>query len=53
MEIIEQIGFIHFWGLSPAIDFLDDTPERDTVNVLLACTSDMRHVLKTIADNCR
>ncbi len=20
---IEDIGFVHFWGLSPAIDFLD------------------------------
>ncbi|KAL4428975.1 hypothetical protein ABPG74_011171 [Tetrahymena malaccensis] len=52
MEIIEQIGFIHFWGLSPAIDFLDDIPQKDAINVLLLCTSDLRHVLKTIADNC-
>jgi len=55
----ESIGFNHFWGLSPCIDFLDKEfgfyklfSEKDTVNVLLLGTSDIRHVLKTVADHC-
>lgn len=56
MDVIEQIGFIQFWGLSPAIDFLEDRSagsRSGALNVLLEGTSDMRHFLKTIADNCR
>lgn len=54
MEIIEQIGFAHFWGLSPAIDFLEsvETAKEGRVNVLLEGTSDLRHILKSVADNC-
>ncbi|EGR31068.1 hypothetical protein IMG5_117930 [Ichthyophthirius multifiliis] len=52
MDIVEQIGFIHFWGLSPAINFIDKTQKgKQSLNVLLVCTSDIRHILKTIADN--
>jgi hypothetical protein len=52
MDIIEQIGFIHFWGLSPAINFIDESQKsKEKLNVLLAGTSDIRHILKTISDN--
>lgn len=51
MEILESIGFTHFWGLSPALNVIDKEYEKDTLNVLLSGTSDLRHILKTLADN--
>lgn len=48
----ENIGMIHFWGLSPCIDFLDKSFDKKEINILLTCTSDIRHVLKTCADHC-
>ena len=52
MEIIEQIGFIHYWGLSPSLNLLDDNADDDNIKILLTGVSDIRHILKTIADNC-
>ena len=54
----ESIGFTHFWGLSPAIEFLDKKfgniliKEKKSINVLLTGVSDIRHILKTCADHC-
>ena len=54
---MENIGFTHFWGISPCIDFLDKTfgtfltLDKKTINILLVSTSDIRHVLKTVADH--
>lgn len=54
MEILESIGFTHFYGFSPALDILTDyEPKSDTINVLLSGTSDIRHILKTLTDNCK
>lgn len=53
MEVFESIGFIHFWGISPPINVLDQKSEDERINILLAGTSDLRHILKTVADNCR
>ena len=53
MEIIESIGFIHYWGFTPAINFLDSLPsDLEVVNIFLSGTNDIRHIMKTIADNC-
>ena len=54
MEVYEAIGFTHFWGITPAIDFLNEFEigqDQKEINVLLSGTSDIRHILKTIADN--
>lgn len=51
MDILESIGFTHFWGLSPALNIIDKEYEKDTLNVLLSGTCDPRHILKTLADN--
>lgn len=53
MDIFESIGFVHFWGISPPINVIDYQYEDKTLNILLAGTSDIRHILKTVADNCR
>jgi dynein assembly factor 3, axonemal len=53
---MEALGFISFWGFSPSIDFLVNTDldlakdDRD-INVLISECSDIRHILKTLADN--
>lgn len=31
----ENIGVIHYWGLSPCIDFLDQEFDKKEINVLL------------------
>jgi len=50
MEIFESIGFIHFWGLTPAVNLIDKEDSKETLNVLLSGSSDLRHILKTITD---
>ena len=56
MSAAEILGFIHFWGLSPAINALkftnDSTITKEEINILLSGSSDIRHLLKTCADNC-
>lgn len=53
METIESIGFIHYWGFSPAINFLEYiNPEAESINIFLTGTNDIRHMMKTLADNC-
>lgn len=53
MDILESIGFIHYWGFSPAINFLDSlSPDLESINIFLSGTNDIRHILKTLADNC-
>lgn len=51
MEVINQIGHVQFWGMSPAMSFLADCTEP-SVKVLLTGCSDVRHILKTICDVC-
>jgi hypothetical protein len=51
MEIINQIGHVQYWGLSPAINFLQGC-NLSTVRVLLTGCSDIRHILKTLCDVC-
>lgn len=52
MEIMENVGFTHFWGFSPALNLIENKDKKkETLNILLSGTSDLRHILKTIADN--
>merc|ERR1719305_1270327 len=59
----DGVGFVTFWGNSPALDLVADseypviptsgelsTPEEDEpLNVLISGAADLRHVLKTVA----
>jgi hypothetical protein len=55
---MESLGFIDFWGHTPAVDFLEDDDGKgrslklETTNVLLNQTSDIRHILKSLPDHC-
>ncbi len=51
MEIINQLGHLQYWGISPAINFLGGT-DVSAVKVLLTGCSDIRHILKTLCDVC-
>lgn len=60
---MEALGFVPFWGFSPPVNFFKGTSfdVRDTanqsalstiteVNVLISECTDLRHLLKTIAE---
>lgn len=53
MEIVNQIGHVQYWGMSPAANVLQHlqsaTPERP-VRILMSGCSDVRHILKTLCD---
>ena len=56
---MEGLGFIMFWGTSPAINFfrgvdnLDINKSKDEINILLSeCGGDGRDLFKTIGDLC-
>ncbi len=51
MEVIESIGFIHYWGLSPSVNLIDHDYNEEIINVLITGSSDCRHILKTLSDN--
>jgi len=54
MDISEAIGFVQYYGNTPAIDFLEDSSlkTKDQVNVLLCGTSDIRHILLSLHNIC-
>ena len=52
---MEALGFVQFWGFSPAINFFQDSqidPVKDDrdINVLVSECADIRHILKSLAD---
>lgn len=54
---MDSLGFVNFWGHSPAINVfkgvedIDINKHDDEINVLLSeCGGDGRHLLKTIGD---
>ena len=54
--MVEAIGWISFYGLTPAIDFFRNTgidPNEDDreLNVLLSDCADLRHILKSLGDH--
>jgi hypothetical protein len=52
---MEAIGFISLWGFTPSIDFFQGTGhglgEKSDTHVLLSECADIRHLLRTLADN--
>lgn len=53
MNAAEILGFIHFWGLSPAINLLKyNVKDKGEMNILISGGSDIRHLLKTCSDVC-
>lgn len=50
MNKLQGIGSTSLYGFTPAINLIDKTPQ-EPVNILLANTSDIRHVYPTVAAN--
>lgn len=52
MEIVNQIGHVQFWGMSPACNLLELYPPtaEKPVRILMSGCSDPRHILKTLCD---
>jgi dynein assembly factor 3, axonemal len=51
MEIVNQIGHVQFWGMSPACNVLQHYPSAQRpVRILMSGCSDPRHILKTLCD---
>lgn len=53
--MVEAIGWISFYGMTPSIDFfkssgIDPKDDDKDINVLLSECSDLRHVFKSITD---
>lgn len=51
----EAIGFVPFWGFTPALNLLKGTDvsiEDDDreINVLISECADIRHILKTLSE---
>jgi hypothetical protein len=54
--MVDAIGWISFYGLTPSLDFFRQTsidPAKDEaeLNVLLSECADLRHVLKSLSDH--
>ena len=55
MAAASSIGFMAFYGLSPSINFFEESAidvadDTEPINVLLSQVRDIRHILKSIAD---
>ena len=52
-EIATSIGFVSFYGNSPALNLLKESKfaEKEEIKILLNGNCDLRHALKTITDN--
>ena len=54
---MEAIGHLQLYGLTPCINFFDhsdldlNADDRD-LNILVSETSDLRHIMKSLADAC-
>ena len=56
MEFLNAMGAVHYWGYTPGVNFLKSSggiKEGEEVNALLSGTSDIRHILRTIAGICK
>lgn len=49
MEVVQAVGFVSYWGFTPAIDFLQS--KTGELHVLVAGSGDLRHILRSIAEN--
>lgn len=53
--MVEAVGWISFYGLSPAIDFfkytgIDPCDDDREINILLSDCADLRHIFRSITD---
>ena len=52
MEILNSIGFVNFWGVTPFINLFETEKEilsqTNPINILLSNSNDLRHVIYTI-----
>lgn len=51
METLNSIGFVNFWGVTPAFNVLANKLhlEKSSINILISNTNDIRHILKTVS----
>ena len=55
MDVLNSIGFVNFWGVTPYINLFETEEElikntsiKDPVNILLSSSNDLRHFIYTI-----
>lgn len=52
---MEALGFVSFWGFTPAVNFFQGTTisleEDRELNILLSECSDLRHLMKSLAES--
>ena len=55
MDVLNSIGFVNFWGVTPFINLFEtedelirNTSKKDPVNVLISNSNDLRHFIFTI-----
>ena len=52
---MEALGFVAFWGFTPALNFFAGTTlsvaADEELHVLLSECADLRHLLKTLAES--
>lgn len=52
MEVINSIGFVNFWGVTPCYNIFETEKEKlktsKEINVLISNSNDIRHILKTL-----
>ena len=55
MDILNSIGFVNFWGVTPFINLVETEEEliknisiKDPVNILISNTNDLRHIIFTV-----
>ena len=55
MDVLNSIGFVNFWGVTPYINLFETEEElikntsiKDPVNVLLSNSNDLRHFIYTV-----
>ena len=53
METLNSIGFVNFWGMTPAFDILNNEYDstKKSINTLISNSNDIRHILKTISNS--
>mmetsp|Transcript_10524 Transcript_10524/g.20225 ORF Transcript_10524/g.20225 Transcript_10524/m.20225 type:complete len:289 (-) Transcript_10524:11-877(-) len=49
MEVVHAVGFVSFWGFTPALDFIEN--KTGELHVLIAGSGDLRHLLRSIAEH--
>ena len=55
MDILNSIGFVNFWGVTPCINLVETEEEliknisiKDPVNILISNSNDLRHFIYTV-----